>query len=245
MRIAIISDIHGNYDALKVVYSNIGISNVDEIVCLGDLIGYGPQPEEVVRFIIEKNIPCVMGDHELAIIDDDTLNNFSDVAKASIEITRNLISENTLEYISKLPVTHILGDILFVHGTPPNLINKYFDNLRDAEYRSVFRTMKQQFAFIGHTHEQLCFYYNGHECNFKILKRGLNKISPKMKYIINVGSVGLPRDGSYSAKYVIFDNNDFTINLKCLPYDIGKTAYQILKLGFPEWDVDHLYSLRD
>jgi predicted phosphodiesterase len=125
MKIAIISDIHGNYEALLSVHEDIQKAEVDKIVCLGDFIGYGPQPEEVAQFLIENEIPCVLGNHENAIINPATLINFSTDAMLSIEITRNLISEETVQYISNLPTNLIIDDMLFVHGAPPDSIRDY------------------------------------------------------------------------------------------------------------------------
>lgn len=242
MKIAIISDIHGNYEALMSVDEDIQEAEVDKIICLGDFINYGPQPEEVARYLIDNDIPCVLGNHENAIMHKEALAKFNEYAMFSIEITRGLISKETLEYISKLPVNLIMDNMLFVHGAPPDSVNAYITRLSDDELTGIFNSMKQQIAFIGHTHDILYCGYDGHEFEFKNMCRGANKIDPTMKHLINVGSVGQPRDGNSDAKYVIFDNTEFAVDLRYVKYDIDKTAKLIEERNFPKYNAERLYQ---
>lgn len=242
MKIAIISDIHGNDEALLSVHEDIKQAKVDKIICLGDFIGYGPHPEEVAQFLMENDIPCVMGNHENAIINPATLISFSSDAMLSIEITGNLISDETVEYISNLPVNLIIDDMLFVHGVPPDSFRDYIVWLSDDELKAIFENLEQQFAFIGHTHDPLCCYYDGKTVDFQVLRRGINQLDSKVKNIINVGSVGQPRDGNSDAKYVIFDDVEFTVDLRFVKYDIDKTAELLAKKNFPKYNAERLYQ---
>jgi predicted phosphodiesterase len=242
MKIAIISDIHGNYEALLSVDEDIKKAKVEKIICLGDFIGYGPQPEEVAQFLMENDIPCVLGNHENAIINPDTLINFSTDAMLSIEITRDLISDKTVQYISKLPANLIMDNMLFVHGAPPDSINTYFYRLSDDELKTIFEGMEQQIAFIGHTHDPLCCFYDGNTIDFRMLSQGTDQLDGNVKNIINVGSVGQPRDGNSDAKYVIFDDNDSTVDLRYVKYDIDKTADLMAKKNFPKYNSKRLYQ---
>jgi predicted phosphodiesterase len=242
MKIAIISDIHGNYEALLSVQMDIQKADVDKIVCLGDFIGYGPQPEEVTQFLMENDIPCVLGNHENAIINPATLINFSTDAMLSIEITRNLISDRAVQYISNLPINLNIDDMLFVHGAPPDSINTYLTRLSNDELKAIFKNFGQQIAFIGHTHDPLRCFYDGNVIDFRMLRRGMNHIDPKVKNIINVGSVGQPRDGNSNAKYVVFDDAAFTVDLRFVEYDIDKTADLLAKKNFPKYNAERLYQ---
>ncbi|MDB4303534.1 metallophosphatase family protein [Desulfosarcina sp.] len=242
MRIAIISDIHGNYEALLSVHEDIQKSEVDKIVCLGDFIGYGPQPEEVAQFLMENDIPCVLGNHENGIIDRSTLINFTEDAMISIEISRGLISDKTLQYISNLPTNLIIGNMLFVHGAPPESINTYLTRLSDDELQEIVDNLEQQFAFIGHTHDPLCCFYDGNIIDFQMVYRGITQMDANVKSIINVGSVGQPRDGNSDAKYVIFDDTEFTADLRSVKYDIDKTADLLAKKNFPKYNAERLYQ---
>lgn len=241
MKIAIISDIHGNYEALLSVHEDIQKSEVNKIICLGDFIGYGPQPEEVAQFLIENEIPCVLGNHENAIMNRDALINFTEDAMISIEITRNLISDKTWQYISNLPTNLIIDNMLFVHGAPPDSVNTYFTGLGDEELKEIFVNLEQQVAFIGHTHDPLYCYHDGNIFDFKMLYPGTNQIDSTVKNIINVGSVGQPRDGNSDAKYIIFNDADFTVDLRYVKYDIDKTANLLAKKNFPKDNADRLY----
>ena len=241
MKIAIISDIHSNYEALLSVQKDIQKAEVDKIVCLGDFIGYGPQPEEVAQFLIENKIPCVLGNHENAIINPDTLINFSSDAMISIEITRNLISDKTIQYISNLPTSLTIDHMFFVHGAPPDSFRDYIVWLSDDELKVRFKNLGQQIAFIGHTHDPLRCFYDGNVVDFKMLRQGINQIDPEVKNIINVGSVGQPRDGNSAAKFVIFDDTDFTVDLRYVKYKIDRTAKLIEERNFPKYNAEGLY----
>jgi predicted phosphodiesterase len=242
MKIAIISDIHGNYEALLSVKVDIQKAQVGKIICLGDFIGYGPQPEEVAKYLIENEIPCVMGNHEKAIINPAALISFSSDAMISIEITRNLISNKTVQYIANLPANLILDDMLMVHGAPPDSINTYLTSLSDDELWEIFDHLEQQIAFIGHTHDPLCCFWDGNIVDFKIVRQGINRLDPKGKNIINVGSVGQPRDGNSDAKYVIFNDAEYTVDLRYVKYDIDKTAKLIEERNFPKYNAERLYQ---
>ena len=242
MKIAIISDIHGNFEALLSVQKDIQKCEIEKIICLGDFIGYGPQPEEVAQFLIENKISCVLGNHENAIINPATLINFIRDAMLSIEITRNLISDKAVQYISNLPINLNIDDMLFVHGAPPDSINTYLTRLSDDELKEIFDNLEQKIAFIGHTHDPLYFCYDGKTFELKMLRQGINQIDPNVKNIINVGSVGQPRDGNSDAKYVIFDDAEFTVDLRCVKYDIDKTAELLEKKGFPKYNAERLYQ---
>jgi diadenosine tetraphosphatase ApaH/serine/threonine PP2A family protein phosphatase len=224
------------------VHEDILNTKVDKIICLGDFIGYGPQPEEVAQFLIKNDIPCVLGNHENAIINPGTLINFSSDAMLSIEITRNLISDKIIQYISNLPTNLIIDDMRFVHGAPPDSFRDYIIWLSDDKLREIFENLEQRIAFVGHTHDPLYCFYDGNAIDFKILRQGINQIDLKVKNIINVGSVGQPRDGNSDAKYVIFADTDFTVDLRYVQYDIDKTADLLTKRNFPKYNAERLYQ---
>lgn len=99
MKIAIISDIHGNYEALKSVIKDINKSTIDHIFCLGDVIGYGPKPKKIVEYFMQHNIPCILGNHDQAIFDDTKLDSFNKDAHDSITLTKKIISEKSIDYL--------------------------------------------------------------------------------------------------------------------------------------------------
>ncbi len=241
MRTAIISDIHGNYEALKCVLSDINDQNIAKIFCLGDIIGYGPQPEETINLIKERKIISVMGNHELALWDDKAFNWLNNIAKESINITKTLITDNSLNFLHNLPCKLIQDKILFVHGSPPDSITKYIVYHSDTEFESLFNTYNEQIAFVGHTHLLIMYSYNGKTIKLQNLTKEKYKLEKGNRYIISVGSVGQPRDGNNNAKYVIYDSEEVSIEVRFVDYNILRTAELIRKKGLPEFNARRLF----
>lgn len=234
MRTAIISDIHGNFEALKSVHSDIQNSNVDKIVCLGDIVGHGPQPEESLLFLIDNEIPCIAGDHEIAVLDNMRLERFSTNIKESLLLTRRLLSEKTLNFIRRLPICYSANGMYFVHGAPPNAVFQNITSLDDDDILWSLYFIKEQFVFVGHTHETICYCTDGEELDVRFPRKGLNDLNPQNRYLINVGSVGQPNGGGLTAKYVIFDDKNFNFEMRSVTYDIEKLARIMKERMFPE-----------
>jgi len=241
MKIAVISDIHGNYEALKAVIADIEKSAIDCIICLGDLVGYGPDSDKVVEYIRNNNIPCVLGNHDLASFDEKVFALFSKDAADSILLTNKQISQRSLEFIKNLPKCIIRDNALFVHGCPPNLVLEYISELSDDKLISIFNELKQDMVFLGHTHALKRYAFDGEEIIKKNIHEGIMPLDKTQKHIVNVGSVGQPRDGNNNAKYVIFDVNDFSIDIRLIPYNIKITADRIKELGFPRSNATRLW----
>jgi predicted phosphodiesterase len=241
MRLAVLSDIHGNLEALKEVLTDMGHSHIDGAVCLGDNIGYGPCPEEVIDMICKLDIPCVMGNHELAVVDRSYLQWFNPEAQQSIFLTEKLLSEDSLAYIQGLASSMTVEGCLCVHGCPPDSITTYIFELISPELIDRFEDMREKICFVGHTHDLEVFSFDGQEIFQAYLYEGVLNLNPAEKHIINVGSVGQPRDGNNNAKYVIWDDVLRTLEVRFVPYDIAATAEKILELGFPEFNATRLW----
>jgi predicted phosphodiesterase len=241
LKIAILSDIHGNFEALKKVWADIEQNQVDHIVCLGDMVGYGPEPEAVVNFIIEKGIVSLVGNHELATLENEQLREMSEEAYQSIIITRKLVSESSLSFIRQLPKKYVLDDMLFVHGMPPDSATTYLHWAGDDEIVASMKAVPQRMIFLGHTHRPICYSYDEIDLGVIFPQEGITKISRDIQYIINVGSVGQPRDGNIKAKYVIYDTEEHEYDLRLVEYDVEKTANQIIELGFPQFNAQRLW----
>jgi len=234
MRLAVISDIHGNLEALKRVFSDIEQSDADDIVCLGDMIGYGPDPEAVVDMIRARNILTLMGNHELAVSDPGFMKFFNPLARKSLEKTVSLLSGDTIRYVSHLEHFQIAHSCRFVHGFPPDSPRTYMFQVSDRKLKSVFNRIGETLCFIGHTHIPAIIEFDGRSVSKQRLKQGLFALNQGRKYIINVGSVGQPRDGDNHAKYAIWDSEKDQLELRYVSYDIGTVAGKITALGFPE-----------
>lgn len=226
MRIAIISDIHGNREALDAVLLSIQVQGVDRIICLGDIVGYGPDPGYCLDVIMEKANTTIIGNHDHAAIGLTSTLYFNIYAKEAIEWTSEQISYRHSKYLHSLPFTISEDNVLFVHATPdhPQRWGYIFSEF-EAEW--CFENFTEEVCFIGHSHIPVEFQ---------------DKISDKR--IINVGSVGQPRDEDPRSCYYIFDTKKRTgkwIRVE-YPYDI--TAKKIKDNGLPGFLAERLLQGR-
>jgi len=233
MRMAVISDIHGNLEALEQVLTDIEGSDIDRMVCLGDSIGYGPEPEAVVTMIHDRHIPSILGNHELAVIDQNLLTWFNPLARRSLLKTIEILSEKTINFISKLKPFMIFDGYRFVHGYPPDSATTYLFQIAEDELRRTFKQMKEKICFVGHTHRFEIIDFNGRSIARSPLTQRVVNLNSTDQYIINIGSVGQPRDGDNHAKYIILDTEKNSIEVKFIPYDIASVVNKIIETGLP------------
>ena len=234
LKLAIISDIHGNFEAFRRVLSDIETVSVDDIVCLGDCIGYGPEPEEVVAEIRRRQIPTIMGNHELAVCNLSQLAWFNPLAQASLKITLTMLSEASINYIRLLPTTLVVAQCLCVHGYPPDSVRTYLFQKPPEALVKTINAMNETICFVGHTHDIELVSYDGRRLGRCALDKGCIDLNPNHRYIINVGSVGQPRDGNNNAKYAVYDTKSHSLEIRFVPYDIAATAAKIKAAGLPE-----------
>jgi len=241
MRLAVISDIHGNFEAFKEVLADIQKARVDRIVCLGDNVGYGPEPEAVVNRMGELDWPCVKGNHELALENETVLGWFNFLAQESLVKTKKMLSDESLAYGRSLPANLVVEGCLCVHGCPPDSILTYIIELGEKELVRVFQDMEQEICFVGHTHMLGLIRFDGRQV-FSSPLSGETGLDRDCRYIVNVGAVGQPRDGlNNRAKYVIYDTSAGRLEVRFVPYDIAVTAGKIIKLGLPEFHARRLW----
>ena len=241
MRIAIISDIHGNIEALDQVLADIDSHQVDQIMDLGDNIGYGPDSEQVVGRILDRGIPSILGNHELALVEPEILDWFNPAARESLLKTQNLLSKQSLAFIEAMKKSMVMHGCRFVHGFPPDSVTTYLFEVDQEGLELAFSTSRDQLCFTGHTHRLEVAGSDGEKILRQRLRRGIFQINPSHKYIFNVGSVGQPRDGDNRAKYVIYDDADQTLEARFVPYDIVITAKKIIAAGLPRMHADRLW----
>jgi len=234
MRIAVISDIHGNMEALSEVFDDIEKSKVDSVICLGDMVGYGPEPEAVIQLIMSREIPTIMGNHELAVIDPSYLKWFNPAARQSILTIIPWLSEESMAFISNLETFITMYGGRFVHGFPPDSIITYLFQIDNEELIAAFRKLKEKICFVGHTHKMVIASYDGKTAIKTPLKKGVVRLYEDKKYIINTGSVGQPRDGNNNAKYLIWNVSEHSVEIRFVPYHIARVTNKIIEAGLPE-----------
>ena len=233
MRIAIISDIHGNLEALEPVLTDIEKLQVDDIISLGDHIGYGPDSENVIRRIRQYKLTALQGNHELAVIKPAYLDWFNRAARKSLTITQKQLSAQSIDFIANLKNHQTAHGCRFVHGFPPDSVLTYLFQLSEAEKTQALKSLNEQRCFIGHTHTLEIVSYGRQGLKSSQLKEGTHKLNAQRKYIISAGSVGQPRDGNNKAKYLIWDATDDTVEVKYIAYDIAAVVEKMMAAGLP------------
>lgn len=241
MKIAVISDIHANLEAFVQVLADIDRSNVDEVVSLGDNIGYGPEPDKVVQLIRERKIPSVMGNHEMVVTDRAHLEWFNPTARKSLQDTIALLSNESIDYICGMKNCIVSETYRFVHGFPPDSPTTYLFQVPEEKLRQTFRQMKEKICFIGHTHELEIIGFDGQTLTRSPMHKGITFLYDEKQYIINIGSVGQPRDGNNNAKYLIWDTLNYHVEVRFVPYDIAAVVNKILEAGLPKSHADRLW----
>lgn len=228
MKTAVISDIHSNIEALTAVFSELEETGIERVICLGDIVGYGADPDDCLRLIKEKCDIVVAGNHDHAIRDFEDFSLLNDYASEVIEWTRNKITEEWKNYLEALPMVFKENGIVYVHSSPhkPDLWS-YIVSREDALYE--FRYFKGNAAFIGHSHKPGIFCHDGDTYDVEV------KLNEKKRYIINVGSVGQSRDGNSNAAYAVYDDEMKSVNINRVAYDVESAAEKIRDAGLPEF----------
>jgi predicted phosphodiesterase len=241
LKLAIISDVHGNLEALTNVLKDIDSAHVDSLVCLGDCIGYGPDPEAVVTEIRRRQIPTLMGNHELAVGNPNQLAWFNPLAQASLRKSLTMLSSESIDFIVQLPKHLVCAQCRCVHGYPPDSVRTYLFQKSGEALVATFKSMAETVCFVGHTHDLEIVVFDGRRAERRPLKSGPIQLDANCRHIINVGSVGQPRDGNNNAKYAIYDTDRGELDIRFVPYDIATTAAKIKAAGLPESHASRLW----
>lgn len=241
MKLAVLSDIHGNMEAFRQVLADVERLGLKEMICLGDCIGYGPDPEMVIAEIRRRNIPTVLGNHEMAVVDPAHLDWFNPKARISLEKTLTMLSDASMAFIKTLPYSRIVSGARFVHGYPPDSARTYLFQKTAPALRTTFEEMAESICFLGHTHQLELIRYDGRQVERYPLREGTTCFDPGCRYMVNVGSVGQPRDGTNQAKYAIWDREGGCIEVRFIPYDIAATVSRIRAAGLPEAHAERLW----
>ncbi len=234
MKIAVLADIHGNLEAFEAVQRDLVQQGADRVICLGDNIGYGPDPDKVVCRLRQLGYCSVLGNHEFALMDKRGRRwlNFQ-AAENNVE-TERLLSDDNRKYCCRLPHSLVLQDCHFVHGYPMDSVVRYLDKQPDERIAALFAAAKPAIFFVGHTHK--LELVTGHEgvISRRILGQETVDLDAGKKYIVSCGSVGQPRDGDCRAKYVLWDTEKHRLTVRFVAYDKQVTMKKIRDRGFPE-----------
>lgn len=230
MRYAFIADMHGNFDALQAVLSELETNPPDTIFCLGDIVGYGAQPAECVAALRDRQIPSIAGNHDLAVTGAIPMDYFNPMAKASVLWTRKQLSKDDLDFLSALPLQHHNHIFTLVHGDPgePAAFN-YVLTTHDAAL--AFARAVRPITFLAHTHVPLNFLLNGDDLTATADSSFV--IPAATAALVNIGSIGQPRDANPMAAFSLFDSDTRQVMIRRVPYDVGAAAGKILAAALP------------
>ncbi len=226
MRIAIISDIHSNIEALTEVMRVVDKSKVDRLVSLGDIVGYGASPNPCCDIVRQNAEVTLLGNHDAAVAGRMDYSFYYDAARHALDWSASVVSEANLAWLRSLPYTYRIGEVGFCHGSPiePRAY-EYIFALEQARELTPFTSDLPEVTFIGHSHLCKAFALGNGEVNDVVSQKfGVRK---GYKYIISVGSVGQPRDYDNRACFVIYDTDLRTVEYMRVEYDIQASAQKI------------------
>lgn len=248
MRQALISDIHGNLEALTAVLKDVQEQAVDRIICLGDVVGYGPNPCQCLDTVMQKCSVTILGNHDQAALFDPE--GFNPVALRAIYWTRDELDRGPgpasainrrWDFLSTLPKQHKEGDILYVHGSPRDATNEYVfpETIYDQTRMKVLFDRVPRLCFQGHTHMPGVFTTDGEfitpdDCDGRFM------FGNDEKLMINVGSVGQPRDEDPRSCYLVMDDAKEELTFRRVAYDIDRTVEKIYAVD----DLDNMLGDR-
>ena len=231
MRYAVISDVHSNLEALIAVLGKIDIIGIDEIVCLGDIVGYNVNPNECIEIINDRGIKCIMGNHDAKASGLEEPDDFTPLAREAILWTRRQLKQENISFLKNLPRTLSFCDskMLAAHGSI-NSTDKYVLFPHDVAVN--FICMEEagiKICFFGHTHVRIA--YAGNSEGINLIYEEKMTIEGNKMYFVNPGSVGQPRDGDPKSAFLIYDTDTEKVEFFRVRYDMDKCCEKIIKAG--------------
>ena len=240
MRYLILSDIHSNLEAFEAILEDApsGLP----VWCLGDVVGYGPNPNECVELLRSLDHECIVGNHDWAVMGKVDLDDFNPDAKFSVNWTRDELKAENLSYLENLPVSLVRDQFTLVHGSPREPIWEYV--LYPPIARLNFAHFATAYSLIGHTHVPVAFRLqadeDGRRCEAEQLSLDQTRPLGPGRLIINPGSAGQPRDGDARASYAVLDTDELSIEYHRVVYDISKTQHLMEQADLPQRNIMRL-----
>lgn len=239
MSILVISDIHANLTALKAVITDAG--EFEAVWFLGDLVGYGPDPNECIELLrSQPNLVALTGNHDAATLKKLSTDSFNSEARRAVRWTQRQISKENLAYLGGLPAkVQVSDDVTLAHGSPRQPIWEYILNTRSATENFYF--FETPYCFVGHTHLPSIFKFSENDSDADLFVPLENSpFSMYSRMIINPGSVGQPRDRDPRAAYVLFDAEKDEIEFRRVEYDVNQVQERMREADLPDRHIDRL-----
>jgi predicted phosphodiesterase len=232
MRYAIIADIHSNLAAFQAVLEDIRMKGaVDEIWCLGDIVGYGPDPRQCIELVKKCCAVCVAGNHDLAAAGKLDTSLFNPAAAEACQWTAEQLNPIDVRYLEDLPLRVEKDDFTLVHGSPADPLLEYIISTSIAE--KIFPLFKSKYCLAGHSHIPAAYKEENHSCQTIHLTVGVGLVMHNHRMIVNPGGVGQPRDGDPRASYAIYDSEGMMLRLYRVEYNIRATQDKMMQAHLP------------
>lgn len=242
MKLAFFSDVHANLEALNAVFEDFVRQKVERSFFLGDAVGYGADPNACVKAICEATPMRLLGNHDYAALGQIETSQFNQYARLSIEWTKEVLSAESIQLLSGFRVQEELEDFHLVHATPKDPLDwEYLLDLDDAEEN--FDYFSKPVCLIGHSHKPL-IVRKCREEHAALFPENAVVLEPDWRYIINIGSVGQPRDGNPKACYLLFDTESREARLVRVAYDVGAAQKKMKALNLPEYLIERISAGR-
>lgn len=230
MRIAIISDVHSNLEALEAVLKHIRLQRIKVVWVAGDIVGYGANPNEVLNLLRKEKVIMIAGDHDRYVLTLEDLSWFNEFAQQALIYTNRVLTKENKAFLKTLKETYeeTIDDrkIFMVHGSPDNHLKEYvFAKTSDVNLLSMLNKAKADILIIGHTHQPF-----------------VRRIAGRL--VVNVGSVGQPRDFSSDSEYCILDPRYMQATIQRVKYDINTASKKIISASLPRYLADRLFEGR-
>jgi predicted phosphodiesterase len=232
MRVGVISDIHGNAAALEAVLAALEGEELDALWCLGDLVGYGPEPNRCCELVAQRADLCLVGNHDLGVIGSIPLDEFSPDAAAAARWTGNVLSDSSRSYLESLePQAEVAGAELY-HASPRDPVWDYV--LSEPVARESLEITHAAVVMVGHSHVPLAMILENGRANGGLAPGGHEVDLERGRWLLNPGSVGQPRDNDARAAYVLLDLDAQRAQFRRVDYEVERTQAAILEQGLPE-----------
>jgi predicted phosphodiesterase len=231
-RVAVISDVHGNLHALRAVLEAVAGEEVDAIWCLGDLVGYGPRPNECCSEVERAAALCLVGNHDLGVLGRIPLEDFSDDAAAAARWSQTVLAGEARGYLEGLASLAAADGTELFHASPRDPVWEYV--LGDEAARAAFALTSAPLVLVGHSHVALAFVLDDGAVEGTLTPAGTEVDLEGHRWLLNPGSVGQPRDGDPRAAYLVLDLDARRALFRRVPYPVERTQEEIRERGLPE-----------
>ena len=232
MRVAVVSDIHSNLYALEAVLAAIDAEPVDELWCLGDIVGYGPRPNECCELVRSRASVCLCGNHDLAVTGAIDLTEFSGDAGIAASWTRGVLDDTSRDWLETLEPAGAADGAALYHGSARDPVWEYV--LTDEAAVATLLLAKEPLVLVGHSHAALRVALRGSELEGGLAPNGTDVELGDARWLLNPGSVGQPRDGDPRAAFLVLDRGARTAGFRRVPYDVERTQAEMRDAGLPE-----------